>query len=142
MPFGFQIEEAEIAPGTLGLLYDDIPQLTTADVRPFVWAVLLFRHGVKKSEIIGAITQVCAHSELYSGWSDFLEDGDDRTRLEWLVEEVLGDMVASGLVRFSFHDELWVLNSDDKFVSQVIGAAAGVNGSLPQGYIMERQEKN
>ena len=67
MTFGFNIEEAEVAPGTLGLLYDSTPQLTTADVKPFVWAILLFRGAVVKSEVIGAITPICAHSELYSG---------------------------------------------------------------------------
>ena len=79
--FGFQIEEAEVAPGTLGLLYDDTPALTTADIRPFVWAVLLFRGAVKRHEVVGAITPMCAHSELYSGFSDFLGEEDDRTRL-------------------------------------------------------------
>ena len=137
--FGFQIEEAEVAPGTLGLLYDDTPQLTTADVRPFVWAVLLFRGAVKRHEVVGAITPMCAHSELYSGFSEFLDDQDDRTRLEWLVDEVLGDMVASGLLRYSMKADLWVLNSSDKHLPEVIKAVAGINGSLPQSYIAERE---
>lgn len=133
------IEEAEVAPGTLGLLYDDTPQLTTADVRPFVWAVLLFRGAVKRHEVVGAITPMCAHSELYSGFSDFLDDEDDRTRLEWLVDEVLGDMVASGLLRYSMKADLWVLNSSDKHLPDVIKAVAGINGSLPHSYIAERE---
>ena len=137
--FGFKIEEAEVAPGTLGLLYDSTPELTTADVRPFVWALLLFRGAVKKSEVLGAITPVCAHSELYSGWSEYLEDGDDRTRLEYLVEEVLGDMTASGLLRYSMKGGLWVLNSSDKHLSDVIKAVAGINGSLPAHYVLERE---
>lgn len=134
------IEEAEVAPGTLGLLYDDTPQLTTADVRPFVWAVLLFRGAVKRHEVVGAITPLCAHSELYSGFSDFLDDEDDRTRLEWLVDEVLGDMVASGLLRYSMKADLWVLNSSDKHLPDVIKAVAGINGSLPHSYIAEREQ--
>ena len=133
------IEEAEVAPGTLGLLYDDTPQLTTADVRPFVWAVLLFRGAVKRHEVVGAITPMCAHSELYSGFSEFLDDQDDRTRLEWLVDEVLGDMVASGLLRYSMKADLWVLNSSDKHLPDVIKAVAGINGSLPHSYIAERE---
>ena len=133
------IEEAEVAPGTLGLLYDDTPQLTTADVRPFVWAVLLFRGAVKRHEVVGAITPMCAHSELYSGFSDFLDEEDDRTRLEWLVDEVLGDMVASGLLRYSMKADLWVLNSSDKHLPEVIKAVAGINGSLPHSYIAERE---
>ena len=138
--FGFRIEEAEVAPGTLGLLYDSTPKLTTADVRPFVWALLLFRGAVKKHEVVGAITPVCAHSELYSGWSEFLDDEDDRTRLEYLVEDVLGDMTASGLLRYSTKADLWVLNSSDKHLPTVIKAVAGIDGSLPAHYIMEREQ--
>ena len=136
----FQIEEAEVAPGTLGLLYDSTPQLTTADVRPFAWALLLFRGAVRKSEVVGAITPVCAHSELYSGWSEFLDYDDDRTRLEYLVEEVLGDWTASGLLRYSTKGDLWVLNSSNNHLPQVINAVSGTNGSLPQHYIMEREQ--
>lgn len=138
---GFQIEEAEVAPGTLGLLYDSTPKLTTADVRPFVWSLLLFRGAVKRHEVVGAITPVCAHSELYSGWSEFLDDEDDRTRLEYLVDEVLGDWTASGLLRYSMKADLWVLNSSDRHLPEVIKAVAGINGSLPQHYILERETK-
>jgi len=138
---GFQIEEAEVAPGTLGLLYDSTPKLTTADVRPFVWSLLLFRGAVKRHEVVGAITPVCAHSELYSGWSEFLDEEDDRTRLEYLVDEVLGDWTASGLLRYSMKADLWVLNSSDKHLPEVIKAVAGINGSLPQHYILEREVK-
>ena len=138
----FQIEEAEVAPGTLGLLYDSTPQLTTADVRPFAWALLLFRGAVRKSEVVGAITPVCAHSEVYSGWSEFLDDDDDRTRLEYLVEEVLGDWTASGLLRYSTKADLWVLNSSNKHLPQVINAVSGTNGSLPAHYIMEREQND
>ena len=134
----FQIEEAEVAPGTLGLLYDSTPQLTTADVRPFVWALLLFRGAVRKSEVAGAITPVCAHGELYSGWSEFLDDDDNRTRLEWLVDEVLGDWTACGLLRYSTKPRLG-LNSSNKHLPEVIKAVAGVNGSLPSHYLLERE---
>ena len=44
--FGFRVEEAEVAPGTLGLLYDETPELNFSDVRPFVWAILLYRGAV------------------------------------------------------------------------------------------------
>ena len=137
--FGFRIEEAEVAPGTLGLLYDETPELTTADVRPFVWAILLYRGAVKSHEVVGAVTPLCAHSELYSGWSDDLDVEDNRTRLEWLVEEVLGDMTASGLLRYSTKGDLWCLNSNDRHLPEVIKAVAGINGSLPAHYIMERE---
>ena len=136
--FGFRIEEAEVAPGTLGLLYDETPELTTADIRPFIWAILLYRGAVKKHEAVGAVTPLCGHSELYSGWSDDLDPEDDRTRLEWLVYEVLGDWTACGLLRYSTKADLWVLNSSDRHLPEVIKVVAGTNGSLPAHYIMER----
>lgn len=133
------IEEAEVAPGALGLLYDNTPELTTADVRPFVWAVLLYRGAVKDSEVIHSISSVCAHSELYSGWSEFLDVEDNRTRLQWLVDEVLGEMVSSGILRYSMKADLWVLNANDLHLSEIIKAVAGVNGSLPKAYIADRE---
>ncbi len=139
MTFGMNIEEAEIAPGTLGLLYDETPVMTTADIRPFVWAILLYRGAVRTSEVVGAVTPLCGHSELYSGWSEDLDLEDSRTRLEWLVQEVLGDMTAEGLLRFSTKGDIWVLNSSDKFLPTVIKAVAGINGSLPAHYILERE---
>lgn len=139
MTFGFNIQEAEIAPGTVGLLFDETPELTTADVRPFVWAILLYRGAVSTHEVVGALTPLCGHSELYSGWSEDLDLEDTRTRLEWLVQEVLGDMTANGLLRFSHKGDIWVLNSSDKFLPDVIKAVAGIDGSLPAHYILERE---
>ena len=137
--FGFRIEEAEVAPGTLGLLYDTTPQLTTADIRPFVWAILLYRGAVKRHEVVGAVTPLCGHGELYSGWSDDLDLEDDRTRLEWLVDEVLGDMTASGIVYYDEEDDLWILSAEDRHLPRVIKAVSGIDGSLPQQYILDRE---
>ena len=139
---GFLVEEAEIAPGALGLLYDETPQLTTADIRPFVWAILLYRHAVRKSEVLGAVTTLCAHAELYSGWSEDLDSRDNRTRLEWLTDEVLGEYTAEGLLLYDESDDLWVLNTSDKFLPRIIEAVSGINGSLPAHYILKRDLKN
>lgn len=133
----FSIEEAELAPGTLGLLMDETPRLTTADIKPFVWAILLYRGAVGAHEVVGALTPICAHAELYSGWSDDLDD--DRTRLEWLVDEVLGDMTAQGLLRYSSRADLWVLEAGEnkRHLPTIIKAVAGIDGSLPKHLIME-----
>ena len=135
------IEEAEIAPGTLGLIFDETPKLTHADVKPFVWAILLYRGAVKSHEIVGALTPVCAHSELYSGWSDDLDPEDNRTRLEWLVDEVLGDMTAKGLLRYSTLADLWVLSAGEnkRNLPTIIKAVAGIDGSLPKHLIMDME---
>ena len=140
MTVGLNIEEAEMAPGSLGLLFDETPELTTASVRPFVWAILLYRGAVRTHEAVGAVTPLCGSSELFAGWSDDLDLEDNRTRLEWLVQEILGDMVAEGLLRLGTED-LWVLNSSDKHLPTVIKAVAGIDGALPAHYILERESK-
>ena len=92
--------------------------------------------------MVGSVTPLCGHSELYSGFSDDLDLDDNRTRLEWLVDEVLGDWTACGLLRYSTKADLWVLNSSNKHLPDVIKAVAGVNGSLPQHYLFEREVEN
>ena len=133
------IEEAEMAPGYTGLLIDETPLLSHADVRPFIWAILLYRGAVKSHEIVGAITPICSHSELYSGWSDILDDDDDRTRLEWLVGEVLGDMTAKGLLRYNDLSDHWTLSAgrDKRHLPEIIKAVAGVDGSLPKHLLLD-----
>ena len=140
--FGFRVEEAEVAPGTLGLLYDETPELNFADVRPFVWAILLYRGAVKSHEVIASLTPLCAHSELYSGWSEDLDPEDNRTRLEWLVDTVLGDWTAQGLLRYSTKADLWVLNSSDRHLPAVITAVSGTDGSMPAHYLLERGQSD
>lgn len=131
------IEEAEIAPGTLGLIFDETPKLTHSDVKPFVWAILLYRGAVKSHEVVAALTPICAHSELYAGWSDDLDD--DRTRLEWIVDEVLGDMTAKGILRYSTLADLWVLTAGEnqRHLPTIIKAVAGIDGSLPKHLIAD-----
>ena len=135
----FSIEEAELAPGVLGLLMDETPRLTTADVKPFVWAILLYRGAVRAHEVFGALTPICAHAELYSGWSEDLDD--DRTRLEFLVDEVLGDMTANGLLRYSTKGDLWVLEAGEnkRHLPTIIKAVAGIDGSLPKHLVMSME---
>ena len=135
----FSIEEAEIAPGTLGLLYDETPKLTHADVRPFVWAILLYRGAVKQHELIGAITPLCAHGELYSGWSDDL-DPDGRQNAPGVAygRGSWGDD-SEGILRYSMQADLWVLTAgaNQRHLPTIIKATAGVDGSLPKHLIAE-----
>lgn len=135
------LEEAEVAPGTLGLLYDETPQLTHADVKPFIWAILLYRGAVKSHEVVGAVTPICGHSELYSGWSDHLDPDDNRTRLEVLVDEILAIMTGQGILRYSTLADLWVLSpgQNNKHLPEIIKAVAGVDGSLPKHLLLDMQ---
>ena len=127
----FSIEEAEIAPGTVGILFDETPKLTTADVKPFVWAILLYRGAVAMHEVVASVTQVCAYDDLITGWSEEIED--DRNRLEWLVGEVLGDMTAAGLLHYNEEKDIWTLVAGAQLqnLPTIIKAVAGTDGSLP-----------
>jgi len=129
---GFSIEHAEICPGTLGLLIDETPQLTTADIKPFVWAILLYRGAVAPFEVVAAVTPLCGTEDLKSGFEG-QDDDDDRTRLEWLVDEVLGDMTAAGLLRYNESKDIWTLQlgENHRHLPTVIKVVAGTDGSLP-----------
>ena len=129
---GLPIELAEVAPGTVGLLIDETPELTHADIRPFLWAVLLYRGAVASYEIVAAVAPLCGLDDLKSGFEG-QDDDDHRTRLEWLVDEVLGDMTASGILRYNESKDIWTLQlgGNHRNLPEIIKAVAGVNGSLP-----------
>ena len=134
-------EEAQVAPGTTGLLYDDTPNLTHATVRPFIWAILLYRGAIKSHEATHAISALCSVEELKAGWAEeALDEEDDRSRLQWLVDEVLGDMTACGLLRYNEQKDLWVLvkGQNDRNLPEIIKAVAGINGQMPFHLNLER----
>lgn len=145
MAFGFNwentLEEAEIAPGTVGLLIDETPPLTHADIRPFIWSVALARGAVKPSEILGCVTLICGVEDLKSGFCDEVED--DRSRAEWLIDEIIGDMTASGLLEYNEEKDHWTLHrgDNDRNLPAIIKAVAGVGGSLPKHLILEGHAK-
>ena len=143
MAFGFNwdssIESAELAPGTVGLLYDETPQLTHATVRPFVWSVLLARGAVRPSEVLACLTPICSIEDLKSGFSDDLED--DRNRAEWLVDEVLGDWTAQGLLEYNTDKDFWTLRYSNYNLPRVIKAVAGVDGRMPQHFLIEMEQR-
>lgn len=128
----FSIEEAEIAPGTLGLLIDETPTLTHSDIKPFVWSILLYRGAVAPYEVVGAVSALCGLEDLKSGF-DGQDDEDPRSRLEFLVDEVLGDMTAAGLLRYNETKDIWTLQlgENHRNLPSVIKAVAGIDGSLP-----------
>ena len=141
-PFGFTIEESEIAPGTVGLLYDDTPQLTHATIRPAVWFILLARGAVRPSEVLACVTPICSPEDLKSDWSDQLDDDDDRNRAEWLIDEILGDMTAARLLEYSEEKDIWILRYSAKALPEVVKAVAGVNGRMPQHFLLEMESQN
>jgi hypothetical protein len=131
-PPGLQVEDSEICPGSTGLLIDESPKLTTASIRPFVWAALLFRTGVKPSEIVGMVACVCNH-----------EEGESRSWAELCAEEVLGDMLASGLCRYNAEKDLWVLSVGEnrRNVPEVIAAVSSLNAELPKHFLLDMSKE-
>lgn len=128
------INEAELAPGYCGLLFDETPLLTQAHVRSFVWPILLYRGAVRPHEVVGCISQVCGLDDLRVGAWDALEgDYSDRTRVEILVDEVLGEMVSEGLCRYNEERDIWVLNlgSNRENLAQIIGVVCSLDGAMP-----------
>jgi len=142
-PPGFQVKDSEICPGSTGLLIDESPKLTTASIRPFVWAALLFRTGVKPSEIVGMVACVCNHEDLkVANWED-AEEGESRSWAELCAEEVLGDMLASGLCRYNAEKDLWVLSVGEnrRNVPEVIAAVSSLNAELPKHFLLDMSKE-
>ena len=126
----------QMPPGCVGALIDDLPMLTTAQVRPYVVATLLHRGAAKSSEIISSLVPHCQSDDLrVGGWDPFDEEYCEGTRLERLVDEVLGEFVAEGLVRYNDNQDLWVLTTKD--ISKVISWVAALGGRMPQHLLME-----
>jgi hypothetical protein len=129
------IYEAEMAPGTVGLLFDDTPLLTHSHVRAFVWPILLYRGAVRPSEVVANLTSVCSVEDLKTGaWDPFLGDYGDRSRAELLVDEVLGEMVGEGLCRYNEDQDIWVLTlgANRQNVPHVINVVTALHAMMPQ----------
>lgn len=137
---GFTIEDAEICPGTTGVLIEEQPRLTHAHVRPFVWAVLLYRGAVHSWEVVNALSAVCSIEDMKI--SDDNDDDDDRTWAEIVVNEVLGEMVVEGLLEYSDDKDIWVLRYNSKNLPTVLTAVSGIDGRMPQHFLLEMGREN
>lgn len=129
-------QECSELSGAVGALIDDLPVLTTAQVRPYVIAILLHRGAVRPSEIAASLTPHCRQSDLKTGEWDPL-DGEwcDSTRLEKLIDEVLGELVSEQIVRYNEEQDLWVLTANQ--VSTIISWVASLGAKMPQHVLLE-----
>ena len=140
-------EESMEAPGYTGLLIDDTPMLTLAHVRAFVWPILLYRGAVRPCEVVAAISAVCSVEDLKTGAWDALEgDYSDRSRVEILVDEVMGEMISSGLCRYNEDQDIWVLSMGRNRINvhKVINVVTALDAALPHHLLadMSMDEKN
>jgi hypothetical protein len=135
----FTINQAEICPGTVGLLIDEIPRLTLANVRPFVWSALLYRTAVRPSEIVSLVSVLCSPEDLKVAAWDEADADETRSWAECLAEEVLGDMLAAGLCRYNPEEDLWVLTvgENKRNVPEIIAAVSSLNAEMPKHLLLE-----
>ncbi len=137
------MHEDEMAPGFCGLLFDDTPLLTQAHVRSFVWPILLYRGAVRPSEVIGAIAQVCSTEDLKTGaWDPLLGDYGERSRVELLVDEVMGELISDGTCRYNADLDIWVLTLGKNRVNvhKVINVVTALDGALPHHLLADLSE--
>ena len=139
----FTIDQAEIAPGTVGLLIDETPRLTLANVRPFIWAALLYRTAVRPSEIVSLVSVLCSVEDLkVANWEE-AEADETRSWAECLAEEVLGDMLAAGLCRYNDQEDLWILTAGEnrRNVPEIIAAVSSLNAEMPKHLLLELSQE-
>jgi len=128
-------------PGSVGPFVDELPLVTHANVRPYVIAILLHRGAVKFQEIIGCLTPHCPQIDLKVGAWDAIENCDieDKTRLELITEEVLGEMIAEGILRYNEEQELWVLQAggNRRHLPKIVNWVSATAGQLPHHLLLD-----
>ena len=130
------IETLEMLPGMVGAFIEDLPVLTTAHVKPFVIAILLHRGAVRPSEILASLVPHCRMDDLkVGGWDELENDYCEGTRAEKLIDEVLGEFVGEGILRYNEAEDLWVLTKND--VPRIISWVSTLGARMPQHILLE-----
>jgi hypothetical protein len=129
--------------GAVGPFIDDRPLLTHATVKPYIVAILLHRGAVSFGEVLAALTPHCADIDLKVGlWDDKENYQSDRSRLEHLVGEVLGEMVGTGILRYNEEQDIWVLSVGEnrKNLPKIINWVAATGAQLPHHVLLEMSQ--
>ena len=129
--------------GAVGPFIDDRPLLTHATVKPYIVAILLHRGAVSFGEVLAALTPHCADVDLKVGlWDDKENYESDRSRLEHLVGEVLGEMVGTGILRYNEEQDIWVLSVGEnrKNLPKIINWVAATGAQLPHHVLLEMSQ--
>jgi hypothetical protein len=117
----------------VGALIDDLPLIVPANVRPYLIAIVLHRGALAKHELVAALTPHCSMCDLkVGGWSSLEADYSDSTRLETIVDEVLGEFVAQRLLRYN--EESLSLNA--YLLTLVLPWLFAINISFGQGLVI------
>lgn len=142
---GFSSNVNDFIPGAVGPFIDELPLVTHANIQPYIIAILLHRGAVAFSDIITAIQPHCPQIDTKIGAWDSIENCEieDKTRLELLVEEVLGEMVSSGLLRYNEEQDLWVLVLGERLnnLTKIINWVSATGGQMPQHLLLDMTEQ-
>lgn len=134
------LDASELAPSVVGALIDDLPLIVPANVRPYLVAIVLHRGALAKHEVVAALTPHCSMCDLkVGGWSSLEVDYSDSTRLETIVDEVLGEFVAQGLLRYNEGSQIWVATASS--LGYWLTKATELNASLPP-HLLQTQTQN
>jgi hypothetical protein len=130
------IKSLDLPPGSVGAFIENLPMLTSAHVRPFVVAILLHRGAVKHHEVIASLVPHCCNDDLkVGGWDPLDNDYCEGTRVEKLVDEVLGEFVSEGIVRYNEEQDLWVLTANH--IPRIISWVTALGARMPQHVLSE-----
>lgn len=134
-------DNCDFVCGAVGPLIEDLPLVTHASVRPYIIAILLHRGAVKFCEIISSVSPHCSTMDLRVGAWDEIENCEieDKTRLELIVEEVLGEMVSAGLLRYNEEQDFWVLSvgENSRNLPTIINWVSATGGQLPHHVLLD-----
>ena len=138
------MESKHFLSGAVGPFIDDRPLLTHATIKPYIIAILLHRGAISFGEVLAALTPHCADIDLKIGLWDEIENYHvaDRSRLEVLVEEVLGEMVSIGILRYNEEQDIWVLSVGEnrKNLPKIINWVAATGAQLPHHVLLEMSQ--
>lgn len=146
MTMGNQTSMDSYVPGAVGPFIDELPLITHAMVKPYVIANLLHVGEVRFQAVMAAITPHCPQIDMKVGGWDAIEncEVEDKTRAELILEEVLGEMVAAGIIQYNEEEDKWILDpgSKQQNIPTIINWAAATGGQIPGNVLLELGRQN
>lgn len=137
---GNQPYDPSLLPGAVGPLIDDVPLVTHAHIKPYIIAILLHRGAVAFNEVLAAVVPHCAQIDLKVGaYGEFPDCDPEMTRVEMIIEEVLGEMVSAQLVRYNENLDIWVLSigQNNQNLTTIVNWVSALGGQLPHHLLLE-----
>lgn len=138
-----EAEDWGVLPGGVGPFIDEVPILNHAHIRPYIIAILIHRGAVTFTEILHNLTPHCPQIDLKIGAYGEFEDVDpDKSRLEILTEEVLGEMVAEQLLIYNDIEDRWVLSrgQNSRNLPTIISWVATLGGQMPHHLLIDHYQ--